>query len=199
MHAKTPSLPVSIMSVVSLVGCSSGDLPPPAEPRETWAPSPPAPAAIAHPAAPASEGRAKPTARGRNADSSNAAELFDCLGPSVCPDLEARAKRRAAAAFGCALEDIQTKERPTRGLAVNLPTMLINAQGKVELHVQAPRPGNAFYVRGCGQEGLLACVWANRSVRTADVSYENTEDRVCLWADWVDEPPQPAASNENAR
>jgi hypothetical protein len=53
------------------------------------------------------------------------------------------------------------------------------------------RPGTAsfFQVAGCNQWGLIACATANRSVRTATMTYENTEDRVCLWGDTVRDYP----------
>jgi hypothetical protein len=110
--------------------------------------------------------------------------MFDCLGPDACPaSMEERARHRAAVAFGCKPEDIQTKARVTRGLAVNSSKMVFTGKGTAQIHVNGPKPGEAFYVSGCGQKGLLACVWANRSVHTSEATYENTEDRLCLWAD----------------
>jgi len=42
--------------------------------------------------------------------------------------------------------------------------------------------GAGFDVSGCGQRGILACLSVSRSVRTATVTYENTDDTACLWA-----------------
>jgi hypothetical protein len=189
MRPHTCTILSSLAGTSLLIGCASAELPP-APPPETWHPSAPqAETTTASPPSPSPTPLArKPPATRWNADSDNTAELYDCIAPSACPaSLEDRAKRRAAQAFGCSVDAIEAKARRTKGLAINPPKMIFNQKGTMQLHVNAPRPGDAFYVSGCGQKALLACVWANRSVHTPEVTYENTEDRVCLWADWADE------------
>jgi hypothetical protein len=169
----------SSIALVGLAACAATE--PPSYPRETRTPalvSAP-PVFVAAPPPP-------PPPKTFSANSDNVPELFDCLGAQVCGTLEQRARRRAAAAFKCPADQIETKERSTHDLSVKGSLMVWNPLGHAEFHV-APKPGKAFYVRGCEQRGLLACVSVNRSVRTADKTYENTDDRICLWADWVDE------------
>jgi hypothetical protein len=113
----------------------------------------------------------------------DADELFDCLGPDTCPaNLEDRARHRAAASFGCQDEQIVTKARPASGLVVHGSTMIFGGGQMVEVHAQAAEGGDAFEVSGCGWFGVLDCVHANRTVRNSRQTYENTADRVCLWA-----------------
>jgi hypothetical protein len=112
------------------------------------------------------------------------AELFDCLTPDACPaSLEERARRRAATNWTCSMETIAATQRPTSGLSVVGSQMLLSAQGRAELHVQpGVKGGVAFSLVGCGRSGVLACVPAHRTVVTASATYDNTDDRVCLWA-----------------
>jgi hypothetical protein len=94
-----------------------------------------------------------------------------------------RARRRAAIAFKCSADQISTTARPAQGLSYQPTMMQFTSQGNVQIAVKSSKPADAFDVSGCGQKGILVCVWANRSVRTPDTTYENTADRLCLWAD----------------
>jgi hypothetical protein len=177
---RTSHLFVTALPLV--LGCSGSELPSPSLPE---APSLPAPAALPYvPATPYQPYTPKPANDKRwTSDSDNTAELYDCLGPSACPaSLAERAKRRAAASFGCTPEEITATERHHLAVGVKAPSMLFSARGTVQLHLDFAKKGDAFDVSGCGQKGLLACVWANRSVQTSSASYQNTDDRVCLWA-----------------
>jgi len=167
--------PVGLAVAASLLfGCNTPE-PRAPEPEPPWVhtPSAPAPPPVARTIQPHPWG----------SQSDNTAELYSCLGPDACPGtLEDRARSRAAAAFACAPEEVTMAARPTRGLGVHAPQMVFGKEGQVQVQVQT-RAGEAFTVAGCGQQGILACVWANRSVHTSTTTYENTEDRLCLWAD----------------
>jgi hypothetical protein len=110
-------------------------------------------------------------------------ELFDCIRPKQCSsNLEERAKTRARKTWKCETE-ITSEDRPTKGLSVNGSTLVINGDGTAELHVKpGVTGGKAFTLSGCGHTGIIACIPAHRTVKTADVTYDKVDDRVCLWA-----------------
>ena len=142
-------------------------------------------------------------------------EITECLGPRACPPSDReRVRQKAAAAFGCPggqvdvarrddtrREKTRDRYRPdTRFLAVSLPEYDKQLSFWRSFPAIGFGPGDAsvivrdetamFYqVAGCDQWGLVACAVANRSVRTATTTYENTEDRVCLWGDTVRDNP----------
>jgi hypothetical protein len=142
-------------------------------------------------------------------------ELTDCLSPRVCPlsDLD-RVREKAASAFGCPVDHVDAARRRDarrektrdamrpdgRFMAVSLPehdkqlsfyttlSMMGLAQGDASVILRA-ETASFFQVAGCDRWGLVACATANRSVRSATTTYENTEDRVCLWGDTVRDYP----------
>jgi hypothetical protein len=127
-------------------------------------------------------------------------ELTQGMVPGSCPQSdEGKVRRLASRAFDCAPESTLavakrddapfrvrdgrvevTLPESERTFALSRSSWMSTAQGEVHVILRADTT-QIYEVAGCGAWGTLACVTANRSVRTEATTYENTADRLCLW------------------
>jgi hypothetical protein len=137
------------------------------------------------------------------------AEATACMGPERCPDSDVeRVRQKAAAAFDCPVDDVEVERRqdvrreaaqaayrpeafymtvaiPDYGQQLSFTrslTLAGLAMGDASVILRT-ETASFLQVAGCGRWGLLTCARANRTVHTPTMTYENTEDRVCLWGD----------------
>ncbi len=135
-------------------------------------------------------------------------DLKDCTQPGSCPKTdEGKARRKAERAFACASQDVdaalrkdavvdnraQYEERfslPESDHTFGIWTGGTIPSGDGEVSLFARRAtASVFQVVGCNRWGIVVCVTGNRTIRTPDTTYENTEDRVCVWG--RPDPEQP--------
>jgi hypothetical protein len=126
-------------------------------------------------------------------------ELTACTKTDRCPATdEGNALRKATASFACATDiAAEVPLAPNDGtnfgeqislagtkyrFAVPDSESIEAAWGSVHVAVK-PGDAKAFLVAGCHRWGVVACVTGNRSLRTVDTTYENTSDRLCVWAE----------------
>jgi hypothetical protein len=108
-------------------------------------------------------------------------ELIACVKPKSCPaGDEARVRQKAGKSFACPTDQVDAWQMSLELDGFGGSRQMFTGEGTASIIVQ-PKGAKAFEVHGCGHRGVVVCVQAHRTVHTGDASYQNTNDRLCLW------------------